>query len=414
MKAFQTFTKARIDALRPGEAVTEYGLQARCLNSGRVRFTYRRKLPGQPQQEMKIGMHGPITVAQAIKQAQIWAGEIANGKDPAGARKVQVKRAAQSVAAVLDEYMQKRQRADNLRSADQVEGVFERFVKPQIGHMSIYDLKKSDIDAMLDAVENSKNGHKIGDRRSAADHCRRVLNAALDWKAKRDDDFTAPAVAPRINKKDRQRKRWLDDDEIIDLWRALALMEENPKAPKAFPRMVRLLLLAGLRRCEVSDAHADEITKRGWLIPGERMKSGEPHLVPMTDTVAELLGDGDGFLFSSTGGKKPIANHDYNKKFLDATLAAVRQAAGRKPMRPWVLHDLRRTSRSILSRLTTPDTAERVLAHAIPGVRGVYDCYGYADEKRAALEKLAAYIDDLVSPRSGKVVAIRSRQGGVR
>jgi hypothetical protein len=37
--------------------------------------------------------------------------------------------------------------------------------------------------------------------------------------------------------------------------------------------------------------------------------------------------------------------------------------------------DLRRTARSKLSRLVRPDIAERVLGHAIPGIKGVDDHY---------------------------------------
>jgi hypothetical protein len=40
-----------------------------------------------------------------------------------------------------------------------------------------------------------------------------------------------------------------------------------------------------------------------------------------------------------------------------------------------------------------PDISERVLGHVIAGVEGTYDRHDYAEEKRDALEKLAAMID---------------------
>jgi hypothetical protein len=45
-----------------------------------------------------------------------------------------------------------------------------------------------------------------------------------------------------------------------------------------------------------------------------------------------------------------------------------------------------------------PDISERVLGHAIPGVEGTYDRHSYADEKRDALEKLAAMIERILNP----------------
>jgi hypothetical protein len=47
-----------------------------------------------------------------------------------------------------------------------------------------------------------------------------------------------------------------------------------------------------------------------------------------------------------------------------------------------------------------PDISERVLAHAIPGVEGVYDRYEYLAEKRDALERLAALIWGIVKIKS--------------
>ena len=68
--------------------------------------------------------------------------------------------------------------------------------------------------------------------------------------------------------------------------------------------------------------------------------------------------------------------------------ARVRSADSAKPRRrstpafadmpAWVLHDLRRTARSLMARASVrPDIAERVLGHAIPGVRGIYDRHSY-------------------------------------
>lgn len=60
------------------------------------------------------------------------------------------------------------------------------------------------------------------------------------------------------------------------------------------------------------------------------------------------------------------------------------------PLPHWTIHDLRRTARSLLSRVgVRPDISERMLGHAIPGVEGVYDRHAYDEEKGKALEALA-------------------------
>ena len=65
----------------------------------------------------------------------------------------------------------------------------------------------------------------------------------------------------------------------------------------------------------------------------------------------------------------------------------------------WVLHDLRRSARSLMSRAgVSADIAERVLGHVISGVRRTYDRFEYLDEKRDALERLAGLIDRILHP----------------
>ena len=72
-------------------------------------------------------------------------------------------------------------------------------------------------------------------------------------------------------------------------------------------------------------------------------------------------------------------------------------------MPPWVIHDLRRTARSLMSKASVrADIAERVLGHAIPGVEGVYDRHGYRDEKADALRRLAALVDTILHPPAGQ------------
>ena len=70
-----------------------------------------------------------------------------------------------------------------------------------------------------------------------------------------------------------------------------------------------------------------------------------------------------------------------------------------EPLPNWTLHDLRRTAKTLMARAgVRPDISERVLGHVIAGVEGTYDRHSYADEKRDALEKLAAIIDRILNP----------------
>jgi integrase len=68
------------------------------------------------------------------------------------------------------------------------------------------------------------------------------------------------------------------------------------------------------------------------------------------------------------------------------------------------LHDLRRTHRTLLSRIGTPfEVAEAILGHKAMGVAAVYDRHSYEAEKGIALDRLAATIQQIVDPTDNVV-----------
>jgi integrase len=74
----------------------------------------------------------------------------------------------------------------------------------------------------------------------------------------------------------------------------------------------------------------------------------------------------------------------------------------------WVVHDLRRTARTLLSRAgVDSDVAERCLGHAVGGVRAVYDRHRFEAEMRGAFERLAALIETIIRGPAANVVPIR-------
>lgn len=81
------------------------------------------------------------------------------------------------------------------------------------------------------------------------------------------------------------------------------------------------------------------------------------------------------------------------------------------PLPGWTLHDLRRTAKTLMARAgVRPDISERVLGHVIGGVEGTYDRHSYSDEKRDALEKLAATIERILKPQESNVVPLGYRR----
>lgn len=394
-----TITKRAIDQLKVGQSIADdevRGLGARRLPSGAVTYYFRYEQAGQ-RQFAKLGVN--IAPDEARRAAQKLRGAVAGGRDPVVEKKVTKARATKTVNAVLDQHIVLDLEARKLRSVEATKKTFDRLVRPAIGAISIYDLKRSDIVALLDKIASERGP-------TMADAVLAHLRSAFNWYAGRDDNFRSP-IGPRMRRmsaKERQRDRVLDEQEICDVWNALPQLKLGREVPSHFPRYIRVLMLTGLRRYEVAGAHRDEITGKRWLIPKERMKGKLDHLVPLTPMITQLLGDGGGYLFSSDG-RRPFSGFGRAKAALDRCIAELRMAEGRKPMPRWTFHDLRRTARTIMSRCGSSDIAERLLAHVMPGVRGVYDKYAYEDEKREMLLRLEAHILGVVNPK-GNVVRL--------
>jgi integrase len=297
----------------------------------------------------------------------------------------------------LDRYCRKEKA---LRSSDQYASTFRRLVAPDIGDLPVFGegrLRRSHVVDMLDEIED-ENGPVMADRTLA------YVRKAFNWFAARNEEFTNPIVKGLRQVGTNSRDRILKDDELRDLWAALDIVEN---VPDCYPRFVKALLLTTTRRTEAALMHTSELDGDDWTIPADRYKTKLDHLIPLSATARELIGDkpagADGnswFVFSSTHGAKGFSGFSKAKRELDKAIAKVRAEAGRDPMQHWVLHDLRRTGRSLMSRAGVPsDHAERCLGHVIGGVRGVYDRYAYRDEKRAAFEKLAGLVSLILSPQ---------------
>jgi integrase len=66
-------------------------------------------------------------------------------------------------------------------------------------------------------------------------------------------------------------------------------------------------------------------------------------------------------------------------------------------MAHFTVHDLRRTCRTLLAKQgTLGHVAERCLNHKLKGVEGIYNQHDYFEERKKALDKLAAHLKNII------------------
>ncbi|MFC1458062.1 tyrosine-type recombinase/integrase [Microvirga arabica] len=392
-------TKRAVDALASTDKdqvifdaeLSGFGLKI--TPSGRKVFLVQYRYPPGRAGRIRrytIGAYGEsLTPDQARGIAVQVKGKLAAGIDPVSERDAVLADAAKaaqekkrmhatSVDAVATAFIE-RHAKPRLRSWREYERMLRGYVLPEWGTRPITEIQRSDVTALLDAIE---------ERRSAAlaDHVLAIIRKMFNWHAARDERFHSPLVSgmARTSITVRARDRVLSDHELRALWAALQ------QIPYPFGPFVQLLLLTAQRRDEVAHMRWSEIDGDLWTIPRERYKNGRANTVPLTEQVQSILASlprsGD-YVFTTTG-RAPISGFSKAK-------AAIDRACG---VTGWRLHDLRRTARSLMSRTgVSSEIAERVLGHAMTGVAGVYDRHGYVSEKRDALQKLAAQIGRIVA-----------------
>jgi integrase len=386
------------------------GFGVRVTAAGARAFVLNYRLRGR-EHRFTIGAWPDWSALKAVREARNLRQRIDRGENPIADRIPSP--ATASVASLLDEFIARYVRNPKQplreRTADEYESAFNRLVKPRIGKLGIYEVRRSHIIRMLDEIEDA-NGPVAADRTLA------YVRKAFNWYATRDDQFNVPVVRgmARIKPKERARKRVLSDDEIRAIWPELA-------RAGTFGAFIKALLLTAQRRDEVAQMSRKEIGSDGiWTIPAERYKTKCANFVPLSKAALAVIAaqptiDGSDYVFSSRA-KTPFSGFSKSKAALDKAVLAAMQKRAKKggkvePIPNWTLHDLRRTAKTLMARAgVRPDISERVLGHVIAGVEGTYDRHSYADEKRDALEKLAEMVERILKPLAANITMLAERR----
>ncbi|MEO7135479.1 MAG: Arm DNA-binding domain-containing protein, partial [Vicinamibacterales bacterium] len=152
-------TKMAVAALKPGDILADNevrGFVVRRLPSGIATYGLRYRVRGK-QRWLGLGVHGKVTPDAARKLAKKRVGEVADDRDPASERQADREKAqadnANTVDALLDSFVKLYVRKNELRSAAEIVRTFDKYVRPRIGAKIIYELRRSDVVEMLDAID---------------------------------------------------------------------------------------------------------------------------------------------------------------------------------------------------------------------------------------------------------------------
>lgn len=326
---------------------------------------------GRKRRRVRLGTYPDTSLATARRRA---AEAKAAPEVHAGGRRV---------SGLWEAY--KAEKEHTLRAWRDVEMVWTQWAEPKIGHVRLEDLNMHHGARLIEHVAEKSSPNR-------ARKVIRYLSPMLTYAAGRGmipgNPWAGLALPDGVERRDRvlSRAEWL------------AVWEWAEAAPYPWGAFVRALMLSGQRLNEVAGMRWDEIDGGLWVIPAARHKSKRRHEVALSGALAALIAAQprhDEHVFSNRRGK-PIAP---GSKLL-ATIQADTETTG------WRFHDLRRTGATLMSEAgVLRFIVERVLGHTDNSVTAVYDRATYRDEKRDALEKLAATVVKTGTAATAEAVA---------
>jgi integrase len=381
---------------------TVTGFGVRVLASGAKTFWFQYRPQGGARGEsgtvisrmIRLGTFPTTPLADARKRARAHAGAVALGQDPAGSLAETKRRASSALRHLLaaDGDYARDLKDRHIVNAKVIISALNRGLA-KLMSKGVADLTRGDFVGAIKAIEAA------GKPGAAAD-LRKFSRTFCEWcvsSGRAHSNVLAGLRNPKRSRAERLKAaanggRALSDDEIRNVWHSAGNFG-------SFGALVRLGLLTGLRRGELAqlerkrDLLADRI-----VVQPEHSKTGNPHEVPLTDAMRRVIA-----AVPVTTGKLVFPSVITGGRIKGWTkLVAKLQRDSGVDFR---LHDLRRTCRTLMSRLgVAEDVAELAIGHVRADLVARYNFDTAWQGRVDAFELVSAHVAALIGAREGAAV----------
>lgn len=394
----------------------EPGLTFRVTDNGVRTWSIRYRNAAGEHRRKQIGPFPSISLAKAREEARKIKGTVAGGGDVVAVERLtkakEKRKRLNTLEGLADAYFadaalgthRVNAKAKRQSTIDEEKRIYDKLVKPEFGKEPLADITHAEIQAFV-----TKQTRKA---KSNGRHCRNILRQLLNYAIRQHLIETNPANDIAVVSS-APRDKVLSDSELKAFWAACLEPGDVKDLSLSVLMGVALRMAAATmqRGGEVIGMAWSEIDRsaRTWLIPAERMKSGRPHLVPMSELALKLLDEasaavpgngGSDYVFPSPRSKD---DQPMDRRAFSRAMGRVDEVIGLDGATP---HDLRRTGATNLTgeRIGIPRfIVSQVLAHSSDtgGAAAVtgkhYDLNDYLPEKRRALDAWAVLLEEIVS-----------------
>ena len=371
------------------------GLYLEVRPTGAKLWRLRYRIGGK-ENVFAIGGYPEVGLADARSEREKVKPLIRQGIHPSHNR--QAERLANSAAnantfeAVTREWIKKKAPSWTPFYLRQVERTMESEVFPFVGKLPIRNVSAAHLLEILSRIEARGAATVALLVRQWSSAVFRYAVATL-----RADVDPAAALKGAVHRPKVQHHKPLTREQIVEFSKAL----EQYGGYRATVIALRLMLLTFVRTVELRKAEWAEfdLDRAEWRIPAERMKMREPHIVPLSRQVVELLRE----LQTLSGGRRLLfPNLRKPNECMTATTlnrALERMGFNGKDSIGFSAHGFRATASTMLNEMGyRADVIERQLAHAERNkVRASYNQAEYLEERRQMMQAWADNVDSNIA-----------------
>lgn len=308
------------------------------VSEARTKSWVMRCTVGGKRREIGLGAYPGVGLALAREKAQQIRDEIVAGIDPVAQRLVNRQSIVQAqleekamqwtFRACAEAYIKAKSPGwKNVKHASQWTNTLETYVYPTIGDMLVRNINIGHVTAIIEPYWATKN--------ETISRVRNRIELVLDWATVRkyrsgDNPARWKGNLDKAGLADRSVVGKVTGHRSLPAAKLFGFMDELRKLKGYGPRCLEFVVLTACRSGEARLATWAEfdMAEKTWNIPGDRMKSGRPHRVPLSAEVISLLNglermEGTELLFPGKKENSPISDMTMTKIMRDMGVDAV-------------------------------------------------------------------------------------------
>jgi integrase len=396
-------TALRVRAIKnPGKYTDGAGLMLVVGNDGSRKWVLRVQANGK-RRDIGLGPASDVSLADARTKADECKQAIREGRDPVAERRaakaepVKMPTFREAAIMVHKEHLPSWK---NAKHGAQWLASLEAYAFPKLGDIPVCDVtgpmvRETLVEIWLTIPETARR-------------VRQRIGAVLDWahaKGWRETDAPLRAITKGLPKQPKK-----DNHFAAIPWKELPAflqrLRTNDRVGEPYRLAMEFLILTAARSGEVRGARWSEIDvgSAEWRIPGDRMKAGKPHTVPLSTRALAILSRMQELRTSEDTGALIFEGSRTGSPMSDMTLTMIL----RRMDAEFTVHGFRSCFRDWAAEATNfpRDVCEAALAHALESrVEAAYRRSDLLEKRRKLMDAWAGFC----LGGTGKVVHLARR-----